>query len=798
MLTFGYYLLKIIICSGILYGYYIIALRNKIFHKWNRFFLLAAVVLSLAAPLIKINIRHNTDNDKTPVVHFLQVVNSGDEVVYEYTKNNNYFNVNTADIPAIIYFIITCFFLTCLIRTLYKINRLKNKYHQTIIEGINFINTDADGTPFSFFNTIFWNDKIDINTSTGKQIFNHEVAHVQEKHSYDKVFMNIVLILFWINPFFWLIRKELNMIHEFIADEKALEDNDSAAFAAMILQAAYPQQQFTITNNFFYSPLKRRLIMLAKNKNAKVNYVSRLVVLPLAVSLFLAFTLKMKTISLPADYTGKKITVVIDAGHGGDDNGAVVNSINEKDLTLSIAKEIKAMNENENINIILSREKDQTINVKDRVKFAKTNKADLFISIHINAALNKNTESGLDILIPNNGNVYFKESKILGSDLLESFKHDYALQINNDLHQPDKGVWVLNASQCPAILIQPGFLTNQKDLAYLAKPGNQQTIARNILNGIEKYAEDKFAVKYLIENKNDFDLMDTISGNKNEFSFRDTTPKAKSNTNNALIIVDGVEKGHDSNALKSLNPSSIQTINVLKGESAVKKYGTKGKYGVIEIITKSDMKKDTISNHSIYINVRQTDSAYLHGEKIKSALVILNGKEIGSFGEDYVNKLKYPDSVTIINNASAIRLYGNKGINGVIIIAAKNTAIDENKISDNNINLNTDKVFTKVEVEPSFPGGNEAWNRYITKQIQEHIKELSDEGKSATCLVRFIVGIDGTVSDVTVVSMQGTKLAKVAADAIKNGPKWISAKQNDHIVTSYKEQPVTFKMQKSY
>src|SRR5258708_28332871 len=137
------------------------------------------------------------------------------------------------------------------------------------------------------------------------------------------------------NPFFWLMRKELSMIHEFIADKEALEDSDINAFAEMILQTVYPGRQFSITNNFFHSPLKRRLIMFTKNRNPKVSYVSRLLVLPLAAIVFLAFALKMKTI-IPANfYSGKKITVVIDAGHGGSDHGAIENNINEKDLNLA-------------------------------------------------------------------------------------------------------------------------------------------------------------------------------------------------------------------------------------------------------------------------------------------------------------------------------------------------------------------------------------------------------------------------------------------------------------------------------
>ena len=77
---------------------------------------------------------------------------------------------------------------------------------------------------------------------------------------------------------------------------------------------------------------------------------------------------------------------MIDAGHGGNDNGAIsANGLKEKDITLSIAKKIAALNANEHIKILLSRDNDETISVKDRVAFAENNKADFFISIHVNA-----------------------------------------------------------------------------------------------------------------------------------------------------------------------------------------------------------------------------------------------------------------------------------------------------------------------------------------------------------------------------------------------------------------------------
>ena len=106
MLILAYYILKVTICSGILYGYYLIALRDKIFHKWNRFYLLAAIVISLAAPLIKINIWQNADEHKTKVVQLLQVVNTGDEFVYEYSTDNGNFQINISNLSLIIYIVI--------------------------------------------------------------------------------------------------------------------------------------------------------------------------------------------------------------------------------------------------------------------------------------------------------------------------------------------------------------------------------------------------------------------------------------------------------------------------------------------------------------------------------------------------------------------------------------------------------------------------------------------------------------------------------------------------------------------
>ncbi|MGN6532161.1 MAG: energy transducer TonB, partial [Ginsengibacter sp.] len=101
-----------------------------------------------------------------------------------------------------------------------------------------------------------------------------------------------------------------------------------------------------------------------------------------------------------------------------------------------------------------------------------------------------------------------------------------------------------------------------------------------------------------------------------------------------------------------------------------------------------------------------------------------------------------------------------------------------------------DKVFTKVEIEAQFPGGAAAWTRYVTRAIQSQIDEFTD-ADYGTCVVRFIVDKTGQVSDVQATTMKGTKLAEIAVNAIRKGPKWTPAQQNGRYVNAYRLQPVT-------
>jgi N-acetylmuramoyl-L-alanine amidase len=694
MLLFSFYLLKVIICSGVLFAYYWLLLRNKIFHQYNRFYLLASIGLSLLAPLMQINILHYADSP-APTIKLLQVVTSSNEYLDEIVLTAHKNNFTVEQLASLLYVLTTMVFLSLFIQVFVKIRTLLKHHQQTVVDNICFVNTTAKGTPFSFLKYIFWNDHIEINTITGNQIFKHELAHVQQKHSYDKLFINAVLIFFWCNPFFWLVRKELNIIHEFMADKIAVEDSDTEAFAAMILQATYPQHQFALTNPFFYSPIKRRLIMLTKNKNAKAGYIGRVLVLPLAVLLFAAFTLKTKTIINTPVYHGKKITVVLDAGHGGKDFGAVSldGKIIEKDMALSIVKKIQSLNTNPNINLILTRETDIYQTPPEKADFNNAQHPDLFISIHVNGTSKDSAaiKTGMSVYVfrESDGNTF--SSKLFASAIINEFTNNYKIPVGKLPVQRQAGIWVLKQSVCPAVLIEPGYITNKKDLAYLQTEAAKETIAKNVLAAIEKYA--------IQEGSNivftDPVVKDTVPvlGNKN-------TTQLPANT---LYVLDGKIQTN-SFKLNSISPNNIESIHVLKNKMAIDKYGNRAADGVIEIT----MKKNKIKTTSL-------------------------------------------------------------------------------------MNEDDDKIFTQVENEPKFPGGDSAWRHYLEKNLNANIP--IDNGAPAgtyKVIVKFIVNKDGVISDVHAETKHGYGMDSAAVELIKKGPRWEPAVQNNLIVTAYRKQPITF------
>ena len=638
---------QIIITTGLLYSYYHFFLRNNKFHRYNRFYLLGATVVSLLIPFLKIPLYFtNEEADASVLYRSMQLINGREEVIV----NENSFNWDQLftwqNISIGLYTLVTLFILARLIIALKRIIRLRYQYPSARIENIQFIKTTEPGTPFSFFNWLFWNKKIEVQSEKGQQIFRHEWFHIQQKHSIDIMFMEWLTVICWFNPFYYLVKKELKTIHEFLADDYAVQHFSKGEYAELLLMQAFDTEH-KIVNPFFHTQIKRRIAMITTSSKPGYQYLRKIMVLPvcaLVITLF-AFTYQSKE-ALPVLTSSEKITVVIDAGHGGEDHGAQsANGTLEKDLALSISKLVQELNNDPNLQIILTRQQDATTLLKYRTDLAKEKKADMFISVHIGASSNKQqviSEKGIKVNVTRKNPKFEKENKALATVLIGQFEKIY--KTNPNIIGPNAGVWVLSQSTCPSVLIECGNLTNNDDLTFITQKENQEKIAKSILAGIHQYAKEK---NNLLSAVYEQAVIDTVPANAKP-----------------LIVIDGVIK--ENAKINDTDPSNIQTINVLKDKSAVTKYGDKGKNGVIEITT---------LNASIDITSKVSVTKPALGTKVdvQKALLVVDGNKYPDLTyyekEAKMNQANIK-TINVLKGQTAISVYGAEGKNGVIEITS--------------------------------------------------------------------------------------------------------------------------------
>src|SRR5215204_1363152 len=489
---------KMIASSAILFVYYWLFLRNKRFHHYNRFYLLVATCVSIVFPFFKIPVSLES---QTPTAQLLTrsigviSVSRWEDEFSEPAASRLFTSWLTLGNILFIFYIVIVFVLSyMLLRSLIYLYRLSTKYPFEHINTFKFYHTTEPGTPFSFFKSIFWNSRLDVNSREGQQIFRHELFHVTQKHSADIIFMELICIFTWINPFFHLIKKEIKAIHEFLADQHAVDNDNHRAYAELLILQSLSLKKSSISNYFFQNHIKRRIAMIT-HKTKKYSYWSRLLVLPLGIFLFCAIALyaqnggasgkKMKINYSFSHQAAESIKVVIDAGHGGNDAGVRNNGLQEKNLSLAIARQIKQHAPSYNIDVVMTRDEDVYPTLKERSALTDAVKADLIVSIHVGSADEGDTKRGFDIYITNKNQGTLAESKLLGHNIADQIKNLY--EVGPIRQRKENGIWILDAVHCPAVLIECGYITNQADIAFITNTKNQEQLAKQILDGIVRY-----------------------------------------------------------------------------------------------------------------------------------------------------------------------------------------------------------------------------------------------------------------------------------------------------------------------
>ena len=277
-------ILKIILSSCLLIGFYYLFLECERIFKFNRAFLLSSLMFAYAIPLIPFNTPFAT-TDKTNLIigeplQNLQQINIAQTSSFEWTT-----------ILLIVYATISILFLIKFIYAIIKIKLLKGQ--KIKYKDQNILIIDQDYAPFSFLNTIYFSRKYLVNNQIEERIFLHEKCHIEEKHSIDILFIEFLKIFSWFNPALFFFKKAIITNHEFLADEYVLQNNyDVSNYQHLILNEIKISQSFNLTHQFDFNNTKKRFIMMT-SKNSRFIGLKKLTLLPVLAILFMLFTKKV-------------------------------------------------------------------------------------------------------------------------------------------------------------------------------------------------------------------------------------------------------------------------------------------------------------------------------------------------------------------------------------------------------------------------------------------------------------------------------------------------------------------------
>jgi TonB family protein len=282
MTPFLFYQLKAGLCLASFVILYYVLFRKETHYRLNRIYLISSLALSFILPLLPFpEIKNLTEGTMTT---FLQTV-----TIYAYNagKETTVAQEHTSLIS-------TAYSVIALVSGLWIAGQLINmilliiKRGSVALGNFRIITLPRRSLSYSFFNLIFLSASAKEGESD--QVLLHEMAHARQFHSFDIILVQIIKIFQWFNPFVYLAEKALQETHEYLADEAVLEQNsDSGGYRLLLLTQVFGVRP-GIFSLFNYSLLKKRLIMMTKQKSPNRNRFKYLVTLPLIMAIVIVLS----------------------------------------------------------------------------------------------------------------------------------------------------------------------------------------------------------------------------------------------------------------------------------------------------------------------------------------------------------------------------------------------------------------------------------------------------------------------------------------------------------------------------
>ena len=288
--VFFIYILKSSVCLVLFYLFFRLLLSKETFHRFNRMALLGVLFFSLLIPCIEVTTRHQ--------VEVQQAVLSIEQLLLMAELEATPANVGAVqETPAIswvqivlLVYLAGILFLAC--RNIYSLiclfRLIHSGKHEKLEKGVTLVVHNQEIAPFSWMKYIVISRK-DLEEN-GREILIHEMAHIHHRHSVDLLVADICIFFQWFNPGAWLLKQELQNVHEYEADETVINEGVNAKeYQLLLIKKAVGTRLYSMANSFNHSKLKKRITMMLKEKSnpwARLKYLYILPVAAIAVTAF--------------------------------------------------------------------------------------------------------------------------------------------------------------------------------------------------------------------------------------------------------------------------------------------------------------------------------------------------------------------------------------------------------------------------------------------------------------------------------------------------------------------------------
>lgn len=288
--VFFIYILKSSVCLVLFYLFFRLLLSKETFHRFNRMALLGVLFFSLLIPCIEVTTRHQ--------VEVQQAVLSIEQLLLMAELETTPANVGAVQETSVIswvqivllVYLAGILFLAC--RNIYSLiclfRLVHSGKHEKLEKGVTLVVHNQEIAPFSWMKYIVISRK-DLEEN-GREILIHEMAHIHHRHSVDLLVADICIFFQWFNPGAWLLKQELQNVHEYEADETVINEGVNAKeYQLLLIKKAVGTRLYSMANSFNHSSLKKRITMMLKKKSNPWARLKYLYVLPLAAIAVAAF-----------------------------------------------------------------------------------------------------------------------------------------------------------------------------------------------------------------------------------------------------------------------------------------------------------------------------------------------------------------------------------------------------------------------------------------------------------------------------------------------------------------------------